>query len=252
MTRWTPARLTVVAACLACTSAPTQPGPGPLGDADVTVLFVGNSLTYANDLPSLVGTVAEAAGHTFASASVALPDFSLEDHWRTDIASVVRNVRPQVVVLQQGPSSLPESQVHLRRWADTLSPVIEEVGARPALLMVWPDRSRTAFFDDVRTAYRDAAISVDGMFIPAGEAWREAWESDPDLALYGPDGFHPSLVGSQVAALTVFAVLFGEEVGSLPALLEPTSPALPVIDLGDAAQDILAAVDAAVQAWALR
>jgi len=60
---------------------------------------------------------------------------------------------------------------------------------------------------------------VDGWFFPAGEAWRVAWASDPTLALYGADGFHPSLEGSYLAALVIFEQLSGTDPRSLPAVV---------------------------------
>lgn len=227
---------------LAC-SQPSEPDPR----VELTVLFVGNSLTYTNALPDLVRTTAEAAGRSTTTHQLAFPNFGLEDHWHAGVASAVRTLRPDVVVMQQGPSSLPENQAYLREWADSLATVIEEVGARPALLMVWPDRSRLASFADVRRAYREAAAAIGGIFIPAGQAWLEAWKLDPDLPLYGPDGFHPSRLGSEVVALTVFRVLFDQSVLGLPDRLEPHGPDLPVIDLGTAAETVKAAVEAAVR-----
>ena len=41
------------------------------------------------------------------------------------------------------------------------------------------------------------------LVLPVGEAWRSAWRIDPNIALYGPDGFHPSLMGTYLAALVV-------------------------------------------------
>src|SRR3712207_7953962 len=50
---------------------------------------------------------------------------------------------------------------------------IRAAGARPALLMTWPAASGSAaFFDDVRASFQQAAEAVDGVFLPAGEAWR--------------------------------------------------------------------------------
>lgn len=46
------------------------------------VLFIGNSLTYSNDLPSIVEAFAKVTGQrAFAYKAIAFPDFSLEDHW---------------------------------------------------------------------------------------------------------------------------------------------------------------------------
>jgi hypothetical protein len=45
------------------------------------------------------------------------------------------------------------------------------------------------------------------VLLPAGDAWRRAWRLDPDLSLYGPDGFHPSRLGSILAALVIYGGL---------------------------------------------
>ncbi len=171
-----------------------------LGDAELRVAFVGNSLTYTHDVPGLVEALARADGRSFSQVSITRPNASLEDHWYLGTPDVLRELAPDVVVLQQGPSSLPENQVHLRLWAAEFDTVIREVGGVPALYMVWPSDARRFAFEAVRTSYRVAADSVDGLFIPAGQTWVEGWALDPDLALYGPDGFHPSYLGALAAA----------------------------------------------------
>lgn len=53
----------------------------PVGSA-VRVLFVGNSLTIANDLPGLVQSLAEAGGAVvMVTRDVSQGGYSLEDHW---------------------------------------------------------------------------------------------------------------------------------------------------------------------------
>ena len=116
----------------------------------------------------------------------------------------------QIVIMQQGPSSLPESREHLLQWTERFAPLIRAGGARPALYMVWPDITRLGYFGDVHASYSNAALAVNGMFIPAGEAWRVAWRVDPDLPLYDRDQFHPSALGSYTAALSMFCELYGQ------------------------------------------
>jgi hypothetical protein len=219
--------LAVFAAVIAWSSAACSPdptGPGKLDPtADLTVLFVGNSLTASNDLPALTRAVAAAAGRTLSYA-VRVGPGSLEDHWYGGVVDVIADLGADVVVLQQGPSSLPESQEHLRHWAGQLAGPIRAAGGKPALFMVWPDDTRLFAFDDVHASYLAAAEAVDGLFIPAGEAWRAVWRRDPGAVLYDVDGFHPSRLGSLVAALTIYAALFNADVRTLPSSVAPYVP----------------------------
>jgi len=233
---------------LSCNKDPLEIEDDRLPDADLRVLFVGNSLTYTNRLPEMVQTIAEATGHTMAIGMVALPNVSLEDHWLNGIERTILSVEADVVVMQQGPSSLPQNQEHLRAWTEILADPIRDAGGEPALFMVWPEITRVNAFGAVYQSYQEAATAVNGIFIPAGLAWVHAWELDPELQLFGPDGFHPSSLGTAVAALTIFRVLFDEDVSVFPSRFVPVTSSLPIVDLGPAADAILLAVEVAVEA----
>jgi len=193
-----------------------QSGPAPAGG--LRVLFLGSSLTYANDMPHLVAALARAAGRTLDVAMIASGGACLEDHWNHGQAlRRLRGERWDFVVLQQGPSSLPESRENLRDYTRRLAEPIRQAGARPALYMVWPSADRFAWFDAVRESYALAAEDVDGMLIPAGEAWREVWRRDPKAALLRKDGVHPSPAGSFTVALSIFGMLCGRSPVGLPA-----------------------------------
>lgn len=189
--------------------------------AGLRVLFIGNSLTYANDLPLIVQAFAKAAGQEMQVESVTHGGFSLEDHWSQGGAlRAISSQKWDVVVLQHGPSSLPESRVELRDSAKKFAERIRKAGARPAFYMVWPELERSAFFDAVRDSYSLAASDVDGIFLPAGEAWRAAWRRDPKAPLYSGDDFHPSVAGSYAAALSIYGMLFDKAPQGLPARLK--------------------------------
>ena len=194
---------------------PTPPGKG------LSVLFIGNSLTDANNLPLLVQALAKADGRSLYVESVTFGGYSLEDHWNDGSAQqAIARRKWSVVVLQQGPSSLPESRVILREWTRRFAQPIWKSGGRPALYMVWPALDRIAYFDDVRESYSLAASDVQGLFLPAGEAWREAWRRNPQAPLYASDDFHPSVAGTYTAALSIYGVLFQRSPQGLPSRLE--------------------------------
>lgn len=193
-------------AALACASAPSSATTAPAGGGGV--LFVGNSLTEWNGLPMMVRALSRQAGQPIAVDAVTFAGFSLEDHWNEGSARrAIARGRWRYVVLQQGPSSLPESRANLLEWAGRFDQAIRQAGARPAFYSVWPDVTRTAFFDDVTESYRQAAAQTGGLLLPAGEAWRAAWRRQPSLALYASDDFHPSSRGTYLAALVITAQL---------------------------------------------
>ena len=184
------------------------------------VLFIGNSLTAGNDLPLVVEAMAREKGLSLVSEAVTYPNLSLEDHWERDTQAVIRRGGFKYVVLQQGPSSLPESRENLREWTKRFGEEIRQAGAIPALYMVWPDRSRLAFFSEVKESYRRAAEDVKGVLLPAGEAWLAAWRRDPKLKLYAADNFHPSRLGTYAAAAAILSGLTGVSPQGLPARLQ--------------------------------
>jgi hypothetical protein len=216
--------LLLVAAVGAGCGGLAPPGDEPAAPPPVRVLFVGNSLTATNDLPA---TVAALAGGRLEYRTVAPGGVNLEDHWRfTGARDALLAERWDWVVMQQGPSSLPESQADLKKWARTWANAIRARGARPALLTVWPEADRFYAFDAVVRSYRNAATATRSRLLPAGEAWLEAWRRQPRLALYGADAFHPSVLGTYLAAVVVWSGLSGARPVGLPALGLPEGVAL--------------------------
>jgi hypothetical protein len=222
-----------------CASNPSSPE----SCEGLHVLFIGNSLTYGNALPAMVEALADSAGARSSGraasgrlrsaaasqprragverlcwAAVAFPDYSLEDHWATGEArrEIGRGIW-EVVVLQQGPSSLPENRALLIEYTRRFSEEIRAGGGRPALYMVWPSVSRSSDFDAVSASYAAAAQAVNGMLLPVGEAWRAAWRLDADIDLYASDGFHPNVNGSYLAALVMLQQLYDVSPSGLPA-----------------------------------
>ena len=200
------------------------PGTGPSEDpapdpsASLRILFVGNSLTYANDLPGMVKALADSAGIAgVQTAQVANPDYALEDLWNDGQARrVIEAGGWHWVVLQQGPSAVLANRANLRQWVGTFSTLIRAKGGEPALYQVWPQLVNFSDFDASAESYRLAALDVNGLLLAAGNAWRAAWVRDAATPLYSSDGLHPSIQGSYVAALTIFGGIFHRSVVGLP------------------------------------
>ena len=205
---WRLARLAVVAliagaAVASCGSSGTAPDTDPT----LRILFIGNSLTYANDLPATVQRLGQSDhSRSVVVSSVAFGNYSLEDHWnRGDAQRAIASARWDLVVLQQGPSALPESRVLLIDYATRFAGEIRTIGGRPAMYMVWPGLDREAEWSAVSASYAAAAEAVDGMLLPAGEALRAVRAGTPSIPLFEGDGFHPSVAGTYGVALVIYA-----------------------------------------------
>lgn len=172
--RYRPRRFSLLAlmlfAAIPCASSST-PTASDFPEGSTRVLFIGNSPTYVNGLPAMRIALARLGGdQSVNAATVAFPDFALEDHWGNARRALAAH-NWEFVVMQQGLSALPESQVNLRTWSVQFAPLIRAAGATPVMYMVWPMASRTFDFPGVLQSYRNAASAVNGIFAPAGDGW---------------------------------------------------------------------------------
>ena len=215
--RW--GMVSIAPVLVACLSVEGPPGIGVLPEGGHHVLFIGNSLTFTNNLPGTVAALARAAGDTIRVGEVALPNFAVIDHamGMSNAIDVIKSQSWELVVLQQGPTTTAINRDTLIIATKALDPIIKASGGRTAQMMTWPQSDFPQQFPAVRSSSLAASKSVEGgMFIPAGEAWRVALERDPSINLYGPDGYHPGPLGTYLAALVIYEKVTGHDARSLP------------------------------------
>jgi hypothetical protein len=138
----------------------------------------------------------------------------------TEVAGAAIRSNWEFVVLQQGTSALPESQVDLIFWAERFDPVIRAAGAEPVMYQIWPLASQRYNADASLTSYYNAAAAIGAIHAPAGDAFTAALDSAPGIGVYHFDGLHASHRGTYLAALVILTRLGGAE----PLTLPPTIP----------------------------
>ena len=186
----------------------------------LTVLFVGNSLTYSNNLPATFAAIAALDGRAIRVAMVAEPNLALIDHLTGDsnALEVLASGKWDFVVLQQGPTTTSLGRDSLILWTRMFDTPIRRSGAQPALFMSWTPRARLERTDSAHLSFASAARAVNGVFLPVGDAWSLAMRMDPEIRLYTGDGFHPSELGSYLAALVIYARLFDADPRKIPPI----------------------------------
>ncbi|MEM0992716.1 MAG: SGNH/GDSL hydrolase family protein [Bacteroidota bacterium] len=179
------------------------------GAIDYRLLFVGNSLTYYNDLPKLVKEVAKSRDLSIATEMLAKGNYALIDHWADgQVQSLIRSKQYDFVIVQQGPSSLAESYRVLLEGGEKFDDLCKANDAQLAYFMVWPSRQYYHTFDGVIRNYTAAAAAHDAILCPVGQVWKRHFDATNDFSYYGRDGFHPAIKGSQVAARVIVDSLF--------------------------------------------
>lgn len=174
----------------------------------VQILFVGNSLTYTNNLPKLVKEAAKKKGLKVKTSIVAKPNYALIDHWTEgDLQKKINSGNFNFVIVQQGPSSQTEGRELLLETGKKIAALCANNDSRLMFFMVWPAIRYYHTFDGVIRNYTEAADLNNALLSPVGEVWKKHIDSTKNFDYYGPDGFHPSLKGSKVAADDIVSVL---------------------------------------------
>ena len=178
---------------------------------DYHILFIGNSLTYTNNLPLLVKKHAKSQGINVKTKTVAYPNYAITDHWNEgEVQKLISSKAFDFVVIQQGPSSQAEGKKMLIDDGKKYSILCKNNNTKLAYFMVWPSLQYYHTFDGVIKNYQLATKLNNAILCPVGEVWRKHFDETENFDYYDSDGFHPSKKGSEVAAKVIVTTLFNK------------------------------------------
>ena len=178
------------------------------------VLFIGNSLTFYNDLPQVVEKLSRTTGgaRPVEAAMIARGGETFSGHTerRDDEAplKVIARGEWDFVVLQENGRLIARSTYDSFPFASRLVRAVREVDATPIFYMTWAYRDHPETHATIRTAYARLSSRLKIPVAPVGEAWRLARSTAPDLELFNPDGIHPSPQGSYLAAWVILSTIY--------------------------------------------
>jgi hypothetical protein len=201
----------------------------------VRILFIGNSLTTANDLPGMLVHLAKSRHHELECNAYAPVGYHLNQHaFDSLLALKINQGKWDFVVLQeqsQEPAFSPEQvgrEVYF--YAKKLCELIKSKnpGAKIIFYMTMAnkngDRRNIAVSPELGTyegtqrrvnkSYITMARDNHALIAPVGEAWQVVRRRYPEVELY-TDETHPNPTGTYLAACVFFSTIFNEKVSGL-------------------------------------
>ncbi len=195
--------------CFNCNSTKSTKSSENTQKKSISILFIGNSLTYSNNLPKLVKTQAREENIAIKTKMIAFPNYAILDHWNDKmVQEEITSKEYDYIVIQQGPSSQAFGREILLDYGKKYSILCKNSNAKLCLFMVWPSLTYYKTFDNVIKNHREAAKLNDAILLPVGEVWKSHFDTTQNFDYYSSDGFHPSLKGSKVAAKVIIEYLF--------------------------------------------
>ena len=196
----------------------------------ISVLFVGGSLTYVNDIPAMLANIASSdPGNStvLQVKAITAPNATLEQ-MRTNSGAVAYAHANHVdyVILQPHSSWYHDDGAYEAelREVSNWQLALQDVGGAPVIFEDWGDENGSKVFsnpDDPDDARMDADLSKASTarvaatlrlgVVPIGEAFYRALGSGaPEV--YRSDHHHASLAGGYLAALVCYHFLTGRPV----------------------------------------
>ncbi len=186
----------------------------------LSVLFLGNSLTYWNDLPRLTQDLAKGEARPIRADSVTRGGASLDQLWYDTKALEKLWVEHwDYVIVQERSGLAPHKRGELfHRYLGMFADEIRKSGAQPLIYMTWLPSQAEAN----EKLFRAAASRARAKLVPAGTAWAALTKAGMKL---DEDGTHPNIAGSYLVACTVFSTIYGKPAPETPVTFSPTAAA---------------------------
>jgi Secretion system C-terminal sorting domain len=197
--------------------------------ADTTrVLFVGNSYTYANDLPTMFKSLSTSLGKVVYTDMSAPGGFSFEQHLtNAETQLKISKGNWDFVVLQEQ-SQMPV--IDFYRYYSTypsarkLDSIIKSYNSNTMFFMTWGRRyggiqcidtscsppfiNYSHMQDSLSSSYTMIANELNAQLCQAGNVWRRSVNTDSSVVLWDADFSHPSPAGTYLTACAFYSKIF--------------------------------------------
>jgi hypothetical protein len=184
------------------------------------VLFIGNSLTYYNDLAGLVQQFSAREEKPLYIEAVTFPLASLDFHWKsTDARERIERTAWDYVILQQYSTRPAEHPRETVEEYERFARVVAGVGAKPIIFENWSRSGRDGDERKMTDTYQKVHEAIGGTIAPIGHAWRICRDTHPEIDLFEDDR-HPTVAGTYLTACVLYRTLYHKQATGLPTALQ--------------------------------
>lgn len=203
-------------------------------DKEYNILFIGNSYTFYNDMPTACfQAMATTCGYNVKVATVTKGAYTLEkfadptDPYGQLVANALKQEGVYDYVIIQEQSVRPaKDPAAFYAGAAAVAEKIRKTGAQPVFYATWGrqegsdklaelNMTSEQMYWTLAAAYATAGEALQIPVCNAGLAFLEV-NTTTQVDLYNADKSHPSAVGSYLAAMTLLAGIFGIDPVSAP------------------------------------
>lgn len=196
---------------------------------EVNILFIGNSFTYYNNMPTILSLMASTSGYHVHVEQITYGGFQLSQFvtlGTPETDEVVNKINERswdYVILQEQSSKPATDKTGFIQAVGELNQLIVANGAKTILYSTWSYRdgssklastgyTYTEFYQVLHDAYLEASVTYNTMLAPVGTVFYQLTMNEPTINLLDyADDFHPTIEGSYVAAYTFYLTIFGSE-----------------------------------------
>jgi hypothetical protein len=177
----------------------------------IKILFIGNSFTQRNDLPSLVAELALERDLRVKPALISAGGASLRTHWNAGRACRAIATGGYDYVVLQEQSTLPvKNALRMAENVRLFDEAIRRAKSKTVLYMTWAREHAPETQQAIADAYNSIGKELGAVVVPVGLAWQNFLSNHKKPVLYDRDQIHPTQAGSYLAACTFLGALLKE------------------------------------------
>ncbi len=195
----------------------------------IKVLWIGNSYTYVNDLPSMVQSIGKTKKWNISNTRVLKGGERFSGHLKNErLLTLLKEGKWDYVILQeQSASPSLSTQTVAENTYTYARELVEKIrkGSPKAHIIfyqTWGHKYGNSQKEDmpyplndtyegmqdrINTSYLEMAWMNEAWCAPVGMAWKQIRKNHPEFTLYNADASHPSTLGSYLAANVIFCTM---------------------------------------------